>query len=660
MTKKKGKRKVTPKKSAAEAEEKKIKSQASDKQVETVVDEDAIFIDDDAPVDEANIKPTKEEGRELREMLPEDEDVIQKGLNEIYGKEKVDFSRLDRGRSRLTSILLTIVITLFVIALTAWAGFFVYTKYFTPQEEAKFNVSIDVSEELISGQEATIKIAYENPTVLPIASLSIDARIPASFHIETMNPMPSNEEDLVWEIGTLGAGSDGQIIIDGIWIAEAPSSTSVQVFANYRPSNFNADFQDIETVYISTLDSHLTAEFEGPEEATSGQLLNYKIKLTNGSKVAFENIEARLDIPDGFFLESSEPEIQAGFSPIWKIEKIEPEEIVEITINGSFAADAEGFQYFDLTTGIISEERFLTQEITQGFTDVMGTNFDLQIVANGSTQDVSVDLNDKLRMTLAYENTGSDPLENVEVLLDFQSEKPIPIIWNQADLDGGNITSDGVKWSIKDLLPNEKQILNLTFPVDSKVGSGQTDVFSIVASAAINEMTVRSTPIEIMINTEANFSAEIMYFNSEGAPLGNGPLPPEVGQKTTYRAFWRIENSLHDLSDVKVSAILPPDAVWEDQAQTDLGKITFNPADRSVTWTIVNLPKSITRIEANFAISITPDPDDVGTFIKMISGSSLSATDVMTKISIQKTTDSLTTDLEQDEFAEGKGAVIEN
>ncbi|MCH8049274.1 hypothetical protein IH979_01010, partial [Patescibacteria group bacterium] len=525
--------------------------------------------------------------------------------------------------------------------------------------EEQFSISLEVDEQLVSGAEATVKIHYSNPTAVPIASLSIDARIPVTFKIFSMTPLPANTEDLIWEIGTLNPGSDGTIVLEGVWIAEVPSSTPIQVFANFRPANFNADFQDIETVHVTTLDSTLVPTFEGPEEAQSGETLTYLVKIENQGERAFENVEFALTIPDGFFLDSSYPEIPAGLSPTWTLETIESGEIVEISFEGSFAADTEGFQYFDVATGIRDDERFLTQATTQGFTDVIGTNFELQLVANGSIEDIAVALNDQLRMTIAYENTGEADLEDVSLLLDFQSELPMPILWNEAELDGGTLTQEGVRWTIDNLPPNDKQILNLVLPIDSAVGTGQTDTFSAVASATVGEMVIRSSPIQIFINTEAKFSAEIRYFTQEGAPLGNGPLPPKVEEKTTYRAIWKIENTLHDLEDVRVSAVLPPHVSWEDRVQTDLGTVRYDESSRTITWEITTLPTTITSIDANFAISITPDSGDVGTFVKLISGSTFSAKDSKTEVSIQRTTDSLTADLQNDEFAAGKGTVVE-
>lgn len=607
-------------------------------------------------------KPKREHEAPTEKIDAKEEELIEEGLDAIYGEEKVDFSKLDRARTRLTSILLTIVITLFVIAVTAWAGFFVYTKYFSAEQEELFELAIDAPAEVVSGEETTIEIQYKNPTSVPIASLAIDARIPAEFVITNTTPLPADEIELTWEIGTLAAGSDGVIRIEGIWIAEAPSSTPVQVFADFRPSNFNADFQDIETFYVNTLSSTLTSSFEGPEEAHAGQRGDYKLIVKNEGKTAYEHVKINLQLPDGFFLEESEPEVEAGLGTTWNFDVIDVEQEVELNFSGTFAADVEGFQYFDADISIEPGERSLTQATAQAFTDVVGTTFDLQLVANGSTEDIAVDLGDQLRITIAYEHTGEEPLEDLNLLLDFQSEEPMPIIWSEASLDEGVLTSDGITWDselLSPLEPQDKRVLNLSFPIEEAIGDGQSDTFSVSAVVTFGERQIQSSPVQVQVNTEAEFSVDARYFTEEGAPLGNGPIPPQAGETTTYRVFWNIQNSLHSLEDVQVSAVLPPHVIWQDQAHTDLGSLSYDPISGTVRWTISNLPTTIDDINADFALSITPDESDVGTFVKLISGSTLSATDAVTDVSIQKTTESLSTDLQNDEFAADKGAVVE-
>lgn len=587
---------------------------------------------------------------------------IEEGLNAIYGKEKVDFSKVDRKHTRLTSILLTVVITLSVVALAVLTAFFVYQKYFSAPSDQRFEISINAPEELVSGEKTSITINYKNPTNVPLADLQIDAKLPTAFHMQEATPGPSNIEDLIWEIGSLQAGSDQSITIEGVWIAEVPSSTPIQVFANYRPSNFNSDFQAISTVYVNTVSSTLATVFDGKEEGQPGETLEYEFTIENTGNETLETVEASLVLPNGFFLETSKPEIEAGKPPVWKFDVIESEAIEKITFSGSFAADTEGFQYFDINISIADENRSLPQTHVQGFTDVVGDNLSLQLVANGSTNNVTAKLGENVRIAIAIENTGENIIENASLLLDFQADKSIPLIWNDAELDGGAITSAGILWSnsaLGKLTPGQKRTLNLTFPLRDALTNSHADTFQILAATTVDGLTVKSTPITLSINTQATFAASARYYTDNGAPLGIGPMPPQVGNYTTYRVVWSIDNDLHDLDNVRVQALLPPHVTWKNQFDVDLGNITFDEDSRMVVWNITQLPKNISHLDATFSISINPDGNDVGTFVKLMSGSTMTAKDTVTNATLTTATESITTELPEDPFADGKGIVVD-
>ena len=75
-----------------------------------------------------------------KESKKEEKKHIEEGLKAIYGgEEKVDFTKMDRAKGRFTQILLTVVITLAVVALLSWGAFFIYSKYVTDSTEETFS-----------------------------------------------------------------------------------------------------------------------------------------------------------------------------------------------------------------------------------------------------------------------------------------------------------------------------------------------------------------------------------------------------------------------------------------------------------------------------------------------------------------------------------------
>jgi len=603
----------------------------------------------------------KKKHHKSKEMLKE-EILIDEGLNAIYGDSQVDFSKMDRSRSWITSLLLTIIVTLSIIAITAWGGFFAYTTYFDAQNTDTFEISIDAPKEASSGELTEVKIHYNNPSDVPLARLSLDVRIPKSFKVSSFNPIPDNQEELIWDIGTLAPNTDGDIIINGIWLANTPSSLPIQVFTNYRPANFNADFQNIETVQITTFESLINTIVEGPEEGRSGELLEYTINVENTSDGIIENIKVSLNSPEGFFFEESIPEIEAGQPPVWVIPAISPGSKEEISFSGTFASDITGFNYFNIDTAMLYAEESLEQGSIEAFTDVINTGLSLKVVVNGANENVTTDLGENVRISIDVENTGESDIDEINLFFNIDSEESIPVDWDEADIQKGYKNGTTISWSpiqIDPLAPGEHHITNLILPILDEIDNDYSDVFSFVASTDLDGIEVKSSPIEVSLNTQADFSAEARYYNDEGAPLGSGVMPPQVGEDTIYQIHWQINNQLHELEDIEVRASLPPNVTWESDAMTDLGTLEYSHANHEVSWKIAVMPTDIEMIEGSFYVGVSPKEDNIGKFIKLLSGSSFRAMDSVTEATIQTATYTLDTELPNDAEAEGKGVVVE-
>ena len=590
-------------------------------------------------------------------------ETIEEGLEAIYrGEEKVDFTKIERKQNRLTTMLLTVVITLAIVAGVSWGAFLVYNRYFAQEEEKTFSIAIDVEKKIISGEKTNITIRYGNPNEVPITGLELDVRVPDSFHVESISPTPENIEDQIWSIGNIASGSSGLIIIEGIWTAEVPSSIPVQVLANYRPANFNSDFQEIETVYVQTLDSYLDIALNGPTEAQSGDLIEYEVTVENTGPAVFKDTYLQLNLPNGFFLDSSNPTLTPGENTKWMFEAIEPGETIDVNFSGTFAGDVNGFQYFDIILGIEQEEGQLVQRSERGLTDLMGSELKTQLIVNGGIDNVNISTDDNLRISATIENDGKIPREDIELLLKIESENPLPINWDSAKLDNGTITADGIYWpssEIGTLEPGDRALINITIPITSSVGNGQADRFTLIASTTQNQNTVKSSPITVSVLSDAQITTSARYFTEEGTPIGSGPLPPTVDETTAYRIYWTIENSLHDLEDITVSTTLPPNVIWEETTSAELGKFSYRTETETVEWNIDKLPKDITRLEGYFTVSITPTASDIGKFVKLTSSSTLEATDSFAESDVTNESESTTTELVDDEFALGQSIVVE-
>lgn len=600
---------------------------------------------------------------ELQQEIHDESKAIDEGLAAIYGDDREDLTKVERAGSPVTRWLMRAVIMLAGLAVLSYLGYFLYLTFFAAAPGDPLSLSIDGPTEIVSGTVATITVHYTNEGRVPLAKLSVDCNLPEAFQVTSMSPEPTDIDELVWNVGSVSQKTEGTITFEGTWIADVPSSTTVQVLATYRPANFNADFDAVASLGVTTTTSTVTLTGSGPETVHPGEAAAYTFTIENTGDIAMTGMEFGLTLPDGFYMTASTPALEAGALPTWVVGELAPHVPTVVSVTGSFTADVEDVQQLRGAVIVVADDSTTTQQAeTQVFTDVQGNGLRLQLVANGSTGDIAIDPGSPLRVTIGYENTGSTPILDLSLLLDFQSDGKVPITWGDATMDGGTVTADGIKWSattLGSIAAGEQKSRNAIFPLKEALAAGDVQQFSVVLHATVNGVTTQSQPLVITLNSDTAFSASARYFTDDGAPVGDGPLPPTVGEQTTYELTWTVSNALHALSDVRVTATLPPSASWEDDTSTTFGTLSYDATTRTVTWAIADMPQATGDVTATMMVSVTPDGSNVGSFVKLLSGSAFRATDTVTKASIQLTADSLTTECEGDENAEGKGSVVE-
>jgi len=596
----------------------------------------------------------------------EKENEMDEGLRAIYGDQPEDLSVVHQSNSRLTYWLSRVVgflafaaLVIFSLSILASKGWFM-NQNFTP-----LTLAVEAPAELKSGEVVTIKIPYENPENVPLASLSIDVNLPPSFVVTKMNPAPLNEHDLIFSLGSIGSHGKGAILIEGTWIVMAPSTNTVQAIASYKPANFSSDFSQIATASVDTTSSVLAASITGPDKATPGAEVSYVIKVTNSGALSAKGVVATLTQPAGFTISKSTPPATPGERPKWVFDKIDAGKEVSVTIKGAYASDVTDVQQmsadvsFPIGSGI--DAKTLVQASSTVPTDVTGGALRLTLVGNGLSTDASVAPGDVLSLGYRLENTGKVAMSDVAVILDFQPANGIPLVWSKANLDKGVMNKDGVLFDAKTIgvvNPADKKSFNLSFPVKAELATTDVDVFTVVARATVGGSSIQSSPLTVHVNAAVAFAATVHYFSTDGAPIGEGPLPPVVGAGTTFEVMWTVTHALHPLDDLTVTATLPPGVAFAQGTASDMGKVTYDASANIVRFDATGITKDAGAIHAKFYVKATPASADLGKTMKLLSGSALRVTDSTTTNRIEKEAESLTTALPDDSFAAGKGIVI--
>jgi uncharacterized repeat protein (TIGR01451 family) len=608
-------------------------------------------------------------------MRRKTDEQVKEELRAIYAGhdgEIPDMTRLEtRGGSRMTRWLVRLVLVLGLLSASAWAGFFVWSRGGISPERP-LETRSEAPSETVSGQEAFYAFRYENSGNAPIAALSAKLSLPSDFTMTSANPPPTDPKALTWTLDSLSRGSDGSIVVGGVFRSEVPSAQTMQALFTYRPANFSSDFQEIETLRVEVSDSTLDATMTGPEKAVPGDTVTYVVNVQNAGTEPADRVLVSFEPPEGFDLVESEPPADEFWSNAWSFPTIGPGELKAITVKGRYDASSAGEQTVAARVSFLNEDKYeFPQARTETKTDVLDAAIAFGLVVDGSTTEQTADAGDTLRLSLDYANRGSESVKGLSFALAVTSDGgALPVDWAAANLGGGTRLGDTVVWdasaveALADFAPNASGVIDLAVPLLSSLKPDMSGTLTFAPSASfdqvgsvVGERSVDAPSVVTRINSDFRASAHVEYYDADGQTVGSGPLPPTVGETTAYRIVWRVANSFHALERLRMTASLPAKVAWIDSSSAEIGDISFDRTTRMVTWTVPSLPLSIPGAEAWFDVAITPEASDVGAFYKLTNATSAEATDTYTRDQVSDGIDALNTELPEDEAAAGMGVV---
>ncbi len=629
----------------------------------------------------AQKKPSSHAASQKKEDLKQ----LREELRAIYADADgslPDLTRLEhREDGRFTQFLVKALLAFVLISSASWAGFFVWNAGWF-QRGNQLAVTVEGPSETAAGAPVTYTFHYANQGSVPLASLEMALRVPPNFDVLERVPPVAQETD-PWVLGTLGPNSDGFVSVRGVFRAEAipPESgplapQTIQAVFEYKPANFSSEFQEIETVTVRMNGSVLDASVTGPEKAVSGDEVTYTLNVKNTGSAAAENIRATLTFPPGFNVTSTDPKPAQADQSAWTWASLAPDELRAVTVKGRYTSSAAGEQTVRADVAFLDGAVSLRQDVAETVTDVLQGTIALALVVNGTSRDQTVDLGRTLRASVSYTNTSPDTVEGFRLWLAATGAggKPLPIDWSVSDIGKNtNRTGGTISWSgateplLIRLAPNATGTFDVSLPIvgsldPTKVADALTlkltGTYTKVGSVSANR-SVETSPIQVGINTEFAAEAAARFYDPAGAKVGSGPLPPKVGETSTYRVYWTLVNTLHDLAALTYSAVLPADVTWTDVKTASVGTVVFDEVTRTVTWSVPDLPRTTKNAVATFDLSVTPKKTDAGSFFKLLNATAAEAIDAATKERLSRGLDLLTTDLTDDPYARDKGVVEE-
>ncbi len=574
-----------------------------------------------------------------------------------------------RGK-RILWIVLTGVV--FVsLAVGGWLGWRSWHSFDTS------GVALDIfgRERVVSGEEVNFVVRYKNNSRVAISNAALVFYFPAQSAPTDKNSVVLQGDSFVAtkNLGWLAPGQEGQVEFKARVLGDKDSQQKFKAKLNYRPANINSDFSN-EKEFTSTIISvPLVLSFILPARIVSGQTINFSLRYLNTSDASFNDAKLKIEYPVGFIFDSALPSpSSAGPSPqegndTWSLSEIGSREEGNIIIKGAISGNEGESKVFKAQIGAQkNNEEFIVYSQTLSSPQISASPLFVE-QSLLDAPDNNVDVGRNLTYRIKYRNTTEVPigpvfvtvkinsqavdLASVRTANGFFSSSEGVITWNSSSLpsfESLDAKTEGeleFSFQVRDRLPvSNFSDKNFTILTVAKIDSFNVPLaLSGTQLAGQNQLIVKVNSL-LVLNMKG-------YYNDRIIP-NFGPLPPMVGQKTTYTIYWQTLNISNDVSNATVEAYLPSYVRWEGNIFPKNEDIKYDTASGKVIWQIGRLSAGTGILspvrQVVFQVGLVPSLGQVGNTAIVIQQAKVSGQDDFTGAQLSAVANELKSDMPDD------------
>lgn len=630
---------------------------------------------------EGNESPETEAKRFSRYVKgPTKKEMVSDSLSEIYeddkgGRINVQEVNIKRRRNLWLRIGLPLLYCAATIAIIV-AGW----KWFTERQEKASPITITIAAEtgVIANQEFTYTIDYQNHENTTLTKVELVAVYPENFILTDSSPTVSQNSNNKWQLPDIKPFGSGRVQVRGRLLAPTGQSNILFVDLSYQPEGITSSFKKSASLDVIISASGLDLVTTPPGSLLVGEEKPLEVSWLLQEKNYLDTFSLRVKTSEHLAVRASDKTtegIRDEGNGVWKINPKDTTESLSLLVKAldKGATDqketvALQFEY----TPEGSDRAYLLEEKIISI-EIVKNSLNLSLTANGQSVDQGVDFGQVINYSISYANKGEATMNNVIISAVLDGDA---LDWSELeDRYNGKIVGSSIIWTpaeipaLAALATNQQGTINFSIPVRPSNEARLVSRYEIKSYAQFSltdktevspeEATEsnRSNEIMLKLNSDIALDEAVRYFNEDNIAVGTGPLPSEVGQRTTLKVYWKITNSLHELGNLKVTTKLPSGVTWDGKDIVSVGSLSYNESTNEVTWYIGRLPVSVPEIQAEFSIALEPRASDRNRLMILVSGTNVTAQDNQTSFTITKQFKAQTTKLEKDEIANTDGII---
>ncbi|MEX0930788.1 MAG: hypothetical protein WDZ68_00675 [Candidatus Paceibacterota bacterium] len=534
------------------------------------------------------------------------------------------------------------------------------------------NISISMNGPLTvgGGEELSVQVGITNRNNISIEAATLIIQYPEGTQTAGDETKQLLNERI--QLNEIRSGETVNVPIRARVFGEENQEYEIQSAIEYRVSGSNATFfKESEPLRYKIGSSPVSIDIESVKSIAAGQEADIELTVNSNASVPLTNILIRAEYPSGFDFTQSSPNTVSGQN-VWIIDELLPEESATIIVRGLVTGQKSDTRVVHFSVGVPSERDdlalasvFATAStefvIEQAFLDVAIS------VNNSDDRNPSIEPGKQSNVRVEVTNTLDEAIYDavVEVVLSGAalSDDGVSVSSGFYNSNTNTVVWDSTSVSrLAQMSPGSSETFGFSIEPDSNVlRTPQIDLSASVHARRTRESGVSgsllgSAESSIKIASSVQISGEIGY---DETPFNNqGPIPPVVGETTSYTVTLHAEGGSNDVTNSIVTTSLPTHVTWLNNTN-GAGDISYNSSNRTVEWNIGDVDANDT-VTASFQISLIPSSSQINATPTLVGEQQFRGEDRFTGTVVRSKGNALTTELaNEDEYGERNGRVQE-
>lgn len=524
------------------------------------------------------------------------------------------------------------------------------------------------------GEELILQVAFTNRN--PVALRAADFIIDFPEGTRSADDLSKNQKQTREQLGIVKSGETVNKTIRAVLFGEEGSQQTIKVTIEYGIESSNAIFFKEQEYAVILSAAPVSLAVSAPKEVVSGQEVSFTVTASSNSSTLLKNLLLKAEYPFGFqFGEGSQKPIASN--NVWSLGDLPAGGKRSITIKGTLVGQHTDERFFRFFVGAESEknekELGVTYVMKPASLKIAEAFLSAQLSLDGSGAETAVVKSGKnVRADIIWKNNlpstvlgGEIRVKIVGAALDKNSITPERGFYNSNE--------DTVIWTgetdsaLQSVESGESGRVGFTFSTLG-LASGQTFknpelILEVsVAGRRVSEIgspeTITSgSKHTVQVATDLLLSSKVT--RSTGPFLNIGPLPPKVGQETTYTVTWTALSSSNAADDVKVKTTLPTYVRFMGTISPNGEKLEYSPIGGTVTWNVGTVEpgnQTAKKREVSFQVALLPSLSQIGSSPVLLNDQSITGSDRFTSTTVGTTRPLQTTRLSADpavQFTDG-------